>query len=94
MLEDHLDAAITRRRLRAGPAAAHVDAFADWLHAQGYKRRTIKERLLYLALWTDWLQDAGLAGEDFLTAFDAYKAALLSVATQIDGDRRLPDHGS
>ena len=32
MLEDHLKSPVTRRRLRAGPPADHVDGFADWLH--------------------------------------------------------------
>ena len=37
MLETHLNSPVTRRRLRTGPAADHIDAFADWLHLQGYK---------------------------------------------------------
>ncbi len=32
MLETHLDSSVTRRRLRTGVAADHIDAFADWLH--------------------------------------------------------------
>jgi hypothetical protein len=41
MLETHLSSPVTRRRLRTGPAAAHIDAFADWLHRQGYKPSSI-----------------------------------------------------
>jgi hypothetical protein len=36
MLEHHVSAKITRKRLYAGPAANHVDDFSDWLHARGY----------------------------------------------------------
>ena len=32
MLEKHLSSPITRRRLRTGPAADHIDAFADLTH--------------------------------------------------------------
>ena len=45
MLEDHLTSAMTRRRLREGPAAAHIDAFADWLHDHGYKPISINQVL-------------------------------------------------
>ena len=33
MLEAHLQSPATRQRLRTGPAAAHIDGFADWLEA-------------------------------------------------------------
>ncbi len=38
MLEQHVGAAITRRRLYSGPAVNHVDDFSDWLHRRGYKK--------------------------------------------------------
>ena len=41
MLEHHVSAKITQKRLYAGPAANHVDDFSDWLHARGYKKRTV-----------------------------------------------------
>ena len=37
MLDAHLKSPVTRQRLRSGPAADHVDSFADWLHRRGYK---------------------------------------------------------
>ncbi len=30
MLDAHLTSPVTRRRLRSGPAAGHIDGFADW----------------------------------------------------------------
>jgi len=48
MLETHLNSPVTRRRLRTGPAAAHIDAFADWLYLQGYKPVTIDHLLAAL----------------------------------------------
>jgi hypothetical protein len=46
MLEQHVSAQITRKRLNAGPAAKHVGDFSDWLHARGYKRRTVPDALI------------------------------------------------
>ena len=41
MLETHLKSPVTRSRLRAGPAADHIDGFADWLRRCGYAPTTI-----------------------------------------------------
>ena len=41
MLDTHLKSPVTRHRLRSGPATEHVDAFAEWLHRQGYRPVTI-----------------------------------------------------
>jgi hypothetical protein len=49
MLENHLASAITRRRLRSGPVADQIDAFADWLFACGYKPHIIVGTLRCLA---------------------------------------------
>ncbi|MGB8481334.1 MAG: tyrosine-type recombinase/integrase [Acidobacteriaceae bacterium] len=59
MLEHYLDSPITRRRLRSGPAADHINDFADWLHTGGYRRPIIVRRLRSLACWTDWLTATG-----------------------------------
>jgi len=59
MLETHLRSSVTRRRLRSGPAADHVDRFADWLRGRGYQPRRIEDLLRALAGWTDWM-GAGL----------------------------------
>ena len=53
MLETHLSSPITRQRLRTGAAAEHIDAFADWLHLNGYKSTSIHNGLTSLAGWTD-----------------------------------------
>ena len=41
MLDTHLKSPETRHRPRSGPAIQHVDAFAEWLHRQGYRPVTI-----------------------------------------------------
>jgi integrase/recombinase XerD len=64
MLEHHLNSPITRRRLRAGPAAEHVDGFADWLHHRGYTPLSMVAILRSLAGWTDWMQSAGFSVHD------------------------------
>jgi site-specific recombinase XerC len=65
MLEDHVSAQITRRRLNSGPAANHVDDFSDWLYARGYKKRTLFRMLQSFAAWTEWLTKTGRTAGDF-----------------------------
>jgi len=65
MLEHHVSAKNTRKRLYAGPAARHVDDFSDWLHARGYKKRTVFRMLQSFAAWTDWLTKTGRTAGDF-----------------------------
>jgi|SRR5579859_462222 len=55
MLDD-VTPAITRRRLRSGVAADHVEDFADWLRNRGHNRRMIFRILCSLARWTDWMK--------------------------------------
>ena len=76
MLETHLRSPVTRERLRAGPAADHVDAFADWLNCKGYTPTTIDGLLRSLAGWTDWMLATGFTAQDLLCGFEACKAAL------------------
>jgi len=73
MLEMHLNSSITRRRLRNGPAADHIDTFADWLHRRGYKPTSIDNLLTSLAGWTDWMRAAGFTIRDALAALEACK---------------------
>jgi site-specific recombinase XerD len=73
MLETHLDSPITRQRLRIGVAAEHIDAYADWLHLQGYQPSSIHNGLTSLAAWTDWMQAAGFTAQDLLGGFEACK---------------------
>ena len=53
MLDALLKSPETRRRLRSGPAADHIDGFAEWLHRRGYKPATLDTTLRSLAGWTD-----------------------------------------
>jgi len=76
MLETHLRSPVTRERLRSGPAADHVDAFADWLHSNGFTTTTINSQLRSLASWTDWMLAAGFTAQHFLAAFEACKEML------------------
>lgn len=76
MLDTYLKSPVTRGRLRTGPAAEHIDAFADWLHRQGFTPITINRSLRALAAWTDWLQAAGLTAHELQVGFTQCKAAL------------------
>ena len=76
MLEIHLPSPVTRERLRASPAADHIDEFAGWLHARGYRPATIDFVLRALAGWTDWMLAAGFTAQDLPSGLEACKAAL------------------
>jgi integrase/recombinase XerD len=76
MLETHLNSPVTRRRLRTGLAADHIDAFADWLHLDGYKPISITNLLRSLAGWTDWMRAAGFTAQAFVPGFEACKVAM------------------
>jgi site-specific recombinase XerD len=76
MLEDHLRSPVTQRRLRTGPAADHIDGFADWLKGRGYRPRSIETLLISLAGWTDWMCANAFTASDVLSAFGACQAAL------------------
>ena len=76
MLETHLTSPITRRRLRAGVTADHIDAFADWLHLRGYRPSSIDNGLTSLAAWTDWMLTEGFTAQDLRRGFEACKLAV------------------
>ena len=76
MLEAHLTSPVTRQRLRSGPAADHIDGFADWLHRHGYTPTTVETVLRSLAGWTDWLGAGGFTQQDLIAGFEACKAEL------------------
>jgi integrase/recombinase XerD len=82
MLEHHLNSPVTRQRLRSGPAAEHVDGFADWLHRHGYKPASIDSIFRSLAGWTDWMRSAGFTVHDCLAGFAA-------CATELQAGRRV-----
>ena len=62
MLDTHLAPHATCRRLRAGPAADHIDDFADWLRRRGYRPKVLRNKLRSFAAWTDWLKLNGKPG--------------------------------
>ena len=82
MLEHHLKSTVTQRRLRSGPAADHIDDFADWLHRHGYRPVTIDTTLRSLAGWTDWMRAAGFTAHDLLEGF-------ASCTTELQVHRRV-----
>jgi len=59
-----------------GPAADHIDAFADWLHRIGYKPVSIIGLLRSLAGWTDWMIANKFTAENLLAGFEACRLAL------------------
>jgi integrase/recombinase XerD len=59
MLDIHPCSPVTRRRLRSGPAADHVDGFVAWLQPQGYRPANLDTLLRSLAAWVEWMQAAG-----------------------------------
>ena len=77
MLETHLKSPITQQRLRSGPAAEHIDKFADWLHLNGYTPICIEYRLQALARWTDWMNTMGLSSQAWFRALEDYKSLAL-----------------
>jgi site-specific recombinase XerD len=76
MLETHLHSPVTRRRLRKGLAADHIDAFADWLNLSGYKPISIRTLLTGLAGWTDWMCAAGFTVQELIQGFEACRSAV------------------
>ena len=92
MLETLLNSPITRRRLRTGLAADHIDAFADWLQSHGYKPVSIGNLLRSLAGWTDWMLAAGFTAQDLLPGFEACKLSIEE--EERVRYRRGPNHNS
>ena len=79
MLEQYVSAEITRRRLYSGPAANHVDDFANWLHARGYEKRALFRRLQSFAAWTDWLARNHKTSGDFAEGLQECTKHVMSV---------------
>ena len=87
MLETHLKSPVTRHRLRSGPATQHVDAFAEWLHRQGYRPVTIDTTLRSLAGWTDWMREAGLSNH--LRRDSSWLPGIMRSRTPLESGPRL-----
>lgn len=54
MLEYYIDSEFKLRQLHQSPAGEHMDYFADWLHAAGYKRRPAQLLLRGAAHLAHW----------------------------------------
>jgi integrase/recombinase XerD len=78
MLHTHLRSHVTQQRLRSGPAAQHIDAFADWLHRLGYRPISTDGILRALAGWSDWMRAAGLSVLDSIAGLAACKMELVT----------------
>jgi integrase/recombinase XerD len=76
MLEDHLNSTTACCRLRSGPAAHHVDGFADWMCDKGYSKTYTSLLCQLLAAWSDWIKQSGRVGSDLATCRDDYAVAL------------------
>ena len=83
-----------------GPAADHIDAFADWLHLHGYRPTSINNLLRSLAAWTDWMLAAGFTAQEFLGGLRGVQVGTRAEATRslqprtqsLFGDGRLCVH--
>jgi len=73
MLEDHVKSRSACRRLRAGAAARHIDAFVQSLVTEGYSPVTMEQTCYFLAVLTDWMaQNSG--ADDVAAGLAAYMA--------------------
>ena len=54
-----MDSQLVRPQWREGPLAGWLDAFADWLKAQGYAPRTAEHKVLLAARFSRWLEQGG-----------------------------------
>ena len=51
-----MDSQLVRPQWREGPLAGWLDAFADWLKAQGYAPRSAQHKVLLAARFNRWLE--------------------------------------
>ena len=76
MLDEYFEHPFTLRRLRAGPAGPHVEAFAESLRARGYARTTIRQQVRTAAHFAEWARERNVAveglGEAALQAFEGH----------------------
>jgi hypothetical protein len=75
MLEDHVESPVTRKQLRSGLAATHIDGSPTGSRL-GYKPISIELRLQKLAILTDWMKNAGFGAENLLEGMETCRAAL------------------
>lgn len=59
-----MDSQLVRPQWREGPLAGRLNAFADWLNAQGYAPRTAQHRVLLVARFSQWLEQEGIGIAD------------------------------
>jgi len=57
----NFDKQVFLSRVPEGPLAAHIGAFAGWLHEQGYALRSIRRHVLLASCFNGWLKHKGIA---------------------------------
>ena len=55
---------LVRPHWRDGPLAGWLDAFADWVTAQGYARTTVGRKILLAACFSQWLEQGAIEFAD------------------------------
>ena len=66
----------SQRRVRAGPLADDIDAFAGWLAAEGYAPFTAKQKLRFATDLSHWIESSALAVEDLdLERVETFRSA-------------------
>jgi len=79
MLDFYIESDSKRRQLRQCPGGEHVDGFAGWLHAAGYRRRPAQLALRAAAHLGYWAAARGIPTERFdeqlLDAFACHLAS-------------------
>lgn len=91
MLENYIKSSVTQKRLREGLVAPHIEDFANWLHAQGFKALTIEGKLRSLAAWSDWMRASGIRECDAVPGLEACRA-MLKQARRVYYDRGPNKH--
>ena len=67
----------SQQRLRDGPLAYDIDAFAAWLAVEGYASPTAKKKLQFAADLSRWLESHQLAVKDLdCERVEAFQAAV------------------
>ena len=78
-----------RPHWRDGPLAAWLDAFADWVNAQGYAPDTAYRKILLAACFSQWLKQEAIVIADITPDHtDRYLRYRWQRLRPCDGDRR------
>ena len=68
MLTTYLKTPSTLVRYRSSPAGPHLDGFVDWLEAQGYQHKPIRQLLRGVDRFAHWASQAGLGARSWMRA--------------------------